>query len=99
MTASAASQRPAAVEHGQATEGRLLGLGQQRVAPVDRRPQRPLPRLRGARTAGEQAEAVISRSARSGSDSDDIRAAASSSASGMPSSCRQTWASASRSTL
>lgn len=40
--------RPAAAEHGQPSEQRLLGLRQQFMAPVDRGSQRALPGVRGS---------------------------------------------------
>ena len=47
-----ADRRPAG-EYGEAGEGALLGLVEQRVAPVDRRAQRP---VAGGRIAGARAE-------------------------------------------
>ncbi len=46
-------------EHGQAAEDRPLRLGQQVVAPVDRRPQRLVPGDGGPAAAGQQAEPVV----------------------------------------
>ena len=51
-------QRPAAAEHRQPPQQHPLRVGEQLVAPVDGGPQRALPRLRGARTGGQQREAV-----------------------------------------
>lgn len=50
-------QREAAREHGQPAEHVLLGRFQQRVAPVQRRAQGALVRLRGARGVGQQVQA------------------------------------------
>jgi hypothetical protein len=44
---------PAAAEDRQPAEQHLLRLGEQLVAPLHRGPQRPLPRLRRARTGGQ----------------------------------------------
>ena len=52
-------QGPPAAEHRQPPEQHPLGVGEHLVAPVDRRPQRPLPRVRGPRPAGEQPEPVV----------------------------------------
>ena len=51
-------EREAAREDGQPAQQRPLGLGEEVVAPVDQRAQRLLAAQRGARAAGEQAEAV-----------------------------------------
>ena len=80
-------QRAAAREHRQLSQQRLVGSGEQVVAPVDRRPQRALcaregraGRRRAARTAGRRSRS----SARGGSTA--VAAAASSIASGSRSS-------------
>ena len=52
-------QRPAAGEDRQPPQQRPLRLGQQVVAPVERRPQRLLARQRGPAAAGQQPEAVV----------------------------------------
>ena len=83
---------------GQPAQQDALGLGEQRLAPVDRGAQRLLPRRSAVRLpAGQQPEPVVQprRPARA-AESARTRAAASSIASGMPSSRRQTSATAAR---
>ena len=55
----AGREREPAGEHRCPLEHEALRFGQQRVAPVDDRPQRLLARRCGARTSGEQAEPVV----------------------------------------
>src|SRR6201987_2398169 len=52
-------QREAASEDRKATEDDALGLREQLVTPVERRPQRLVPRLRSAAPAGEQVETIV----------------------------------------
>ena len=78
-------EREAAGEHREAPEHRALALGQQLVAPVDRRLQRLLAGQHRARAAGEQPEAVVEPGRDLLDRSPRTRAAASSTASGMPS--------------
>ena len=52
-------ERPAAGEDREPRRQALLGVRQQVVAPVERRPQRLLARQRAARAAGQQAEALV----------------------------------------
>ena len=52
-------QAPPAPEHRQPPEQHPLGIGEQLVAPVDGRAQRPLPRVRGPGPGGEQPEPVV----------------------------------------
>ena len=52
-------EREATGEHRKTREQASLGIGQQLVAPVDRRAERLLARDSGARTTGEEPEAVI----------------------------------------
>ena len=58
-TASAASSEKRAGEHGEPGQDGPLRLGQQVEAPVDRRPQRPVPRQRRAAAAGQEPEPVV----------------------------------------
>ena len=46
-------------EHRQPPQQRLLGPGQQRIGPLDRRPQGLLPLQRGAAAPGQQPEALV----------------------------------------
>ena len=78
-------EREAAGKGRQASARYALGLGQQPIAPVERRAQCLLARQRRADSAGEQPEAVVQRALICSIDSERTRAAASSSASGMPS--------------
>ena len=59
QTASAASSVKAPAKTREPDEQRLLGRGEQVVAPVHRRPERLLARQGRAPPAGEQAEAVV----------------------------------------
>ena len=52
-------ERPAAREHGQATEQHTLRRRKQVVAPVDQCPQRLLPRQRRPATPRQQVEAIL----------------------------------------
>src|SRR5258706_2813170 len=52
-------ERPAAEEDRHAAQHRLLVFGQQLVAPVHQRPQRPVTWQRGPRSADEQAETLV----------------------------------------
>ena len=80
-------QRPAAREHREALEQLRARFVEQIVAPVDQRAQRLLARQRGAVAGRQQLEAVVQTLQRSSpTDSARARAAASSIASGMPSS-------------
>ncbi len=88
QTCSAAGQREAAGEDREPAQQDLLVVGQQGVTPLQRGPQRGVP---GDQRRGRpsRASASPSRSAISAGSRCDTRAAASSSASGMPSSRRQ----------
>ena len=46
-------------EHRQAPQQHLLGAGEQRIGPVDGRPQGLLPRQGGTASPGEQTEALV----------------------------------------
>ena len=86
--------RRAPGEHRQAREARLFARVEQLVAPVDRRAQRALARRRVARRAPSAPTAASRRSAISAGQSNPQRAAASSIASGSPSTRRQISATA-----
>ena len=78
--------RPAAGEHGQAPEEAAVLVGEEVPAPVDERMERLLARDGRPAAPGQQAEPVAQPQAMSSGDMADTRAAASSIASGMPSS-------------
>ena len=83
-------QRPATREHRQSAEQPLVRLGQEVPAPVDERLEGLLAGDGGPTTAGQEAETVAQALARSPRRTCTLaRAAASSRASGMPSSRRQ----------
>ena len=88
-------EREPACEHRQAAEQRLLRLREQVVAPVERRAQRLLARLRRPAASRQEAEPIVE-PLRDLVDAERARtrAAASSMASGMPSSRRQISATA-----
>ena len=86
---SAACDRRAAGEHREAREARLLVVAEQVVAPVDRRAQRLLAGGRVARARAERAERVVQAVGDLAGESSPQRAAASSIASGRPSTRRQ----------
>ena len=88
--------RRAAGERGEAREARLLVVAEQPVAPVDGRAQRLLAGGRVARTPAGAPSAASRRTAISPGERNPQRAAASSIASGSPSSRRQISATARR---